>query len=56
MLNDVMAWLAYGQERGWCSPAVCSTHDGLPTTDEEFEEFEDGYDPCIYGVRLYHPD
>jgi hypothetical protein len=38
---------------GWCGPAVCSTHDGLPTSEPEDAEFEDGGDPCIHVIRLY---
>lgn len=45
-------WLAYGIEKGWTSPAVCSTHDGIPSTHEEDEEFENG-DPCLHILRLY---
>ena len=46
-------WIAIGIEQGWCGPAVCYTHDGLPTTVPEEEDFEDGGDPCIHIVRLY---
>lgn len=46
-------WLAIGIEQGWCGPAVCSTHDGIPMTVPEEEEFERGDDPCIHIVRLY---
>jgi hypothetical protein len=53
VLTDVHEWLAYGQQRGWCSPTACSTHDGVPATDDEDAEFEEGYDPCIHVVRLY---
>lgn len=48
-------WLAYGREQNWCGPAVCSTHDGTPTSVEEEDEFEDGFDPCLHVLRLY-PD
>lgn len=46
-------WLEYGIEQGWCGPAVCYTHDGLPMTFEEEDEFDGGYDPCIHIIRLY---
>ena len=45
-------WIAIGIEQGWCGPAVCYTHDGLPTTADEDDEFQEA-DPCIYIVRLY---
>ena len=45
-------WLRYGYDNGFCSPPVCSTHDGVPTTASEDEEFEWG-DPCVSVVRLY---
>lgn len=46
-------WLAAGIAAGYCGPAVCETHDGTPTTNDEDKQFEDGYDPCIYILRLY---
>lgn len=49
-------WLSYGIDRGWCGPAVCDIHDGLPTTATEDDEFMDGGDPCIHIVRLYPDD
>jgi hypothetical protein len=45
-------WIALGIINGWTGPAVCYTHDGLPTTQAEDEEFEMG-DPCIHILRLY---
>lgn len=45
-------WLKIGYEQGWCGPDVCETHDGLPMTEAEVEEFEQG-DPCIPIIRLY---
>ncbi len=47
-------WLEYGMDQGWCGPAVCETHDGLPLSSSEEEEFfEQGLDPCIHVIRLY---
>jgi hypothetical protein len=48
-------WLEVGIRLGWCSEPVCNTHDGPPSTREEDEEWEAGYDPCVPAVRLY-PD
>jgi len=39
-------WIAFGIEKGWCGPPVCYTHDGLPMSTSEEEEFNEG-DPCI---------
>ena len=47
-------WLAQGMEAGFCGPAVCYTHDGVPTSEAEDDEFEQG-DPCLHVLRLY-PD
>jgi hypothetical protein len=49
---DFEEWIRIGVENGWAGPPVCYTHDGLPTTVDEDEEFETG-DPCIHIVRLY---
>ena len=49
---DFEEWIRIGIENGWAGAPVCYTHDGLPTTAEEDEEFETG-DPCIHIVRLY---
>jgi hypothetical protein len=48
-------WLKLGIEQNWCGPAVCYTHDGLPTSESEDQEFEEG-DPCIHIIRLYEDD
>lgn len=48
-------WLQEGISLGFCGPAVCSTHDGLPTSADEDEEFETG-DPCIHVLRLYEDE
>lgn len=50
---DYDEWLAYGRAQSWCGPAVCSTHDGVPTTAAEDEEWEDGGDPCTHIIRMY---
>lgn len=48
-------WLEIGYNNGWCGPAVCQTHDGVPMTASEEQEFETG-DPCVHVVRLYETD
>jgi hypothetical protein len=52
--NDLEAWLEYGKKQGWIIPKVfCNTHDGVPMTDEEMTEFDDGGDPCIHVIRIF---
>jgi len=46
-------WIAYGIEKGWCGPPVCYTHDGLPMSEQEYAEFDEGQDPCTHIVRMY---
>ena len=45
-------WVKYGYVKGWVGAPICYTHDGLPTTEQEDEEFGEG-DPCIHILRLY---
>ena len=45
-------WLKQGMDNNWVGPAVCYTHDGLPTTITEDEEWDE-MDPCIHILRLY---
>ena len=45
-------WMAHGIKMGWAGPPVCYTHDGLPMSEQEDDEFQEG-DPCIHIVRLY---
>lgn len=39
-------------DAGFCGPAVCCIHDGVPTTAEEDEDDE----PCLHILRLYPDD
>lgn len=50
---DYEEWFSIGREQGFISPAICSTHDGTPMSDDEMNEFENGDDPCIHILRLY---
>lgn len=52
-LSTLKGWLQHGIDAGFCSDAVCSTHNSLPATEEEVELWEAGDDPCIAGVRIY---
>lgn len=49
-------WMKIGIDFGWCGPPVCYTHDGLPTTESDDEEWDNGGDPCIHIIRLYEDD
>lgn len=46
-------WVKNGLDMGFIGPPVCSTHDGLPMSEDEENEFNEGFDPCINVVRLY---
>jgi hypothetical protein len=48
-------WVKYGLDNNWCGPAVCYTHDGLPTSQAEDDEFEEA-DPCLHIIRLYEDE
>lgn len=51
--KDFDEWWEFGYNHGWAGPPVCMTHDGWPTTLEEDNYFEEGYDACIHIIRLY---
>ena len=50
---NINEWLEYGYKQGFCGPAVCYSHDGLPSTEEEDTQWAEGEDPCMHIVRLY---
>lgn len=45
--------LAHAAEQGWVSDIHCATHDGIRTTGEEAEQWEEGFDPCAPVIRLW---
>ena len=49
------SWLEFGYKAGWVGAPVCYTHDGLPTSALEDEDFEES-DPCIHIIRCYEDD
>jgi len=51
--DEYNEWLLYGIKKGWISAPVCDTHDGLPLTEKEIEQWDQGDDPCIPVIRLY---
>ena len=48
-------WLEAGRKAGFCSDVGCLSHD-LLMTKEEIEQFDNGWDPCTWGVRVHDPD
>jgi hypothetical protein len=53
MVMTFEEWLEYGMAHGFCTTASCYTHDGFEVTDEENNEFDQGFDPCVAVVRLW---
>jgi len=52
-MNSFDEWIKHGYDQGWVGPAVCFTHDGFPTSEEEDDSFDNGNDPCMHVIRLY---
>lgn len=50
---DYAKWYEIGLRNSWISPFVCYTHDGLPTTSTEDEQWTEGEDPCVFIARSY---
>lgn len=46
-------WIQYGVDRGYCSNLVCVTHEGIPLSEEEEKQWDEGYDPCSLGIRIW---
>ena len=53
MSDAFWKWYEEGVSRGWCSESVCETHEGLPWSEDECNEWQDGNDFCVPAVRLY---
>lgn len=53
---DRREWLEFGIRQGFCSAPVCSTHDGIPTSAGEDNEWDEGNDPCVHVIRPYADD
>lgn len=47
-------WIELGVKMGWCSPPICEPHDGLPMSEDEAQQYEEGHDPCLHLIRLYN--
>lgn len=50
---DFIEWVRVGMANGWCGPPVCSSHDGTPVSESEYDDFDD---PCIHIIRLYEDE
>ena len=50
---DFWEWVDFGVKAGWCSEIVCDTHEGVPMTVEETEEWQQGNDNCLFIIRLW---
>lgn len=46
-------WMKEGISKKYCGPPICYTHDGLPMTEQEENDWSFGDDPCINIIRLY---
>lgn len=46
-------WLAHGAAEGWISLPVCVTHSTFPTREWEELALIQGFDPCIFLMRLW---
>jgi hypothetical protein len=47
------AWMREGIENGWVTVPFCNTHDVDPgMSEEEQEEWENGFDPCQQVLRI----
>lgn len=51
---DFYDWLQQGVQKGWVSVPYCETHEGAPMTDYEMEQWDEGHDPCIFSIRIWH--
>jgi hypothetical protein len=49
-------WVKEGYSRGWIGPPICQTHDGIPMTEQEDKDFDEGGDPCVHVIRLYEDE
>jgi hypothetical protein len=47
-------WIKMGYDLGYCTPPVCATHDGVPSTATEDEQWDQGDEACIHVVRVHN--
>jgi hypothetical protein len=53
---DYLQWLRTGMERGWVSEPWCHSHDEPPMTPEEGEAVGEGFDVCVFALRVWAHD
>lgn len=53
---DLHDWLEYGRAEGFITGVYCDTHDGVPMTEAEMDDWEEGDDPCHHSVRIIGHD
>lgn len=52
---DFFNWLKFGADQKWVHGKVfCETHEGAEMTEEEWTEFDEGSDPCIFCIRVWN--
>lgn len=49
-------WLEEGWRRGWCSPPVCHSCDGVPMSEIEYDDIETYGETCVHVIRLYESE
>ena len=52
---NINEWLQTGINNKWIGPPTCATHDGIPSSNQETQQWDNGQDPCQHILRLY-PD
>ena len=51
--DDLIEWLRYGIDKGWCTDSVCYFHDSPEWTDEEEADIEEYGEICLPIIRLW---
>lgn len=51
--DDFERWLRVGIQREWISEVICERHDGLPWSEAETLDWQNGNDFCVPAVRVY---
>lgn len=52
-MNNFNEWLKIGLLNNWVSYPYCDTHDPN-LTDAEMIDFDEGNDPCVVVMRVWH--
>lgn len=51
--DELFDFLAEAQAAGLVSEVGCATHGTLEMSEDEQDGFEDGWDPCMFAVRVW---